>query len=359
MGRLSRYKKIRSIDPFAKNGSWKSDVGDCTTLKRVKKKSMTATKMKEAKNAKMQRRMRGKQDEGDKKRGGSNGFGDDVGYDLPPDGEDEFDINDMVGSVKKQKNKAKNELLAFKVTPMATVIPSRGVGGVTNGKSADNSAKSSKKQNNNAGGNKSKTHNDDGTLKITAKTPTREIIEACNNPKQVHKNANKNNSSSATNMTKQEKKKAFLKEKKLKKRKRGKRALDDDDDDEDYAKQQALQSLHSQSHASSALQDEAKTTKKHTVKQQNYSETMIARTAFDDPVERPPTFTRLPRGADKLAKNKKKKYNNDNGDSNLGKEDGKTKDERIRKEQQALEAMRERVMKQYAVLRESRRSGNR
>ena len=60
MGRVARYKKVRSIDPFAKNGSWKSDVGDCATLKRVKKKSKTALKMKEQKLSKLKQRTRGK-----------------------------------------------------------------------------------------------------------------------------------------------------------------------------------------------------------------------------------------------------------------------------------------------------------
>ena len=109
MGRVSRYKKVKSIDPFSKNGSWKSDVGDCSTFRRVKKKSKTAIKMKEQKLNKLQRRMRGgnKNDNGidRKKSGGCNGYGDDDGYDLPPDGEDEFDLKDILGSIKKQKSK--------------------------------------------------------------------------------------------------------------------------------------------------------------------------------------------------------------------------------------------------------------
>ena len=109
MGRVSRYKKVKSIDPFAKNGSWKSDVGDCSTFRRVKKKSKTAIKMKEQKLNKLQRRMRGGNKNGNiidrKKSGGCNGYGDDDGYDLPPEGEDEFDLKDILGSIKKQKSK--------------------------------------------------------------------------------------------------------------------------------------------------------------------------------------------------------------------------------------------------------------
>ena len=106
MGRVSRYKKVKSIDPFAKNGSWKSDIGDCSTLKRVKRKSKTAIRMKEQKINKLQRRRGGKANAGDRKKsGGCNGYGDDDGYDLPPDGEDEFDLSDILGSVKKQPHK--------------------------------------------------------------------------------------------------------------------------------------------------------------------------------------------------------------------------------------------------------------
>ncbi|KAL7534029.1 hypothetical protein ACHAXR_008674 [Thalassiosira sp. AJA248-18] len=368
MGRVSRYKKVKSIDPFAKNGSWKSDVGDCKTLRRAKRKSKTALKMKEQKMNKFQRRMRGKQEAGARKTGGSNGFGDDDGYDLPPEGEDEFDINDMIKSVKKQKLPKSNPLFdeknsstiasvakksggeGEKWTRKVEKVDLRGVSIPSKAAGVNDSAPSSNSnQKKKANSSKARVKYD-GTSAITASTPIREIIEACNNPKS-QKQTN-NDASSTGGMSKKEKRKAFLEKKKLKKsNKRGMSALDDDDDD-DYANQQALQSLHSQSHTS---QNKAK---KHIVKQDNYSDTMVARTAFDDQVERPPTFTSLPRGANKLAKNKKAKYSATNGDG-LMEEDESAKAQRIRKEQQVMDAMREKVMKQYAMLRESRRSGHR
>ena len=113
----------------------------------------------------------------------------------------------------------------------------------------------------------------------------------------------------------------------MKKRKRGNGAMDDDDSD-DYTKQN----------------------------QDNSSKTTTSRRpAIDDQVERPPTFTVLPRGANKLAKNKNTKHSSKN-ENNMS-EDDESAALRIRKEQQALEAMREKVMKQYAILRESRRAG--
>ena len=367
MGRVSRYKKVKSIDPFAKNGSWKSDVGDCSTFRRVKKKSKTAIKMKEQKLNKLQRRMRGgnKNDNGiidRKKSGGCNGYGDDDGYDLPPDGEDEFDLKDLLGSIKKQKSKGNPLLDGVVANKMPIVKPSVSMSSTstppssTNNKSTNNK-KSKQKQQKNDGNNKkisSKANiKYDGTQKITAKTSTKEIIEACSNSKlQKQSNGNNINGDDTTTTNKQEKRKAYLAKKKQKKRKRS----PDDSDNEDY--QQALQSLHSQHTSSTSSPQQNKQQKQHEVQRQNYTHTMIARSALNDQVERPPTFTTLPRGAHKLLKNNKN--NKKDRQKHEGKDtDGNDSDKakRIRKEQLALEAMRQRVMKQYAVLRESRRSG--
>lgn len=338
MGRVSRYKKIKSIDPFAKNGSWKSDVGDITTLRRIKRRSKTALQLKEQKASKSQRRLRGKTKAGEagtkhSGAGGCNGWGDDDGYDLPPAGGDEFDMKDLLGSVKKETVKPpafldqKSEALDEKWTRKVGKVDVRGVG-VANG-----GAQSSKN------GKKEKTKKD-GTLIITAKTPTKDIIAAAKSKKVPD-----NDASSA----KHEKRKAFFEKKKMKKRKRGSSALDNDDG-EDYAPQ-ALQAQHSASSQHPA--------KKQLTKPQNCPPTLIARSVMGDQVERPPTFTSLPRGAHKLAKNQKavraKHSKQDLASARKEEGDGE-KNERIRKEQQALEAMRERVMKQYAILRESRRT---
>ncbi|KAL7436793.1 hypothetical protein ACHAXH_005980 [Discostella pseudostelligera] len=350
MGRLSRYKKVKSVDPFAKNGSsWKSDIGDCTTLHRVKRKSKTALKLKEQKMSKLQRHVRGKKGNDasaarSKKSGGSNGWGDDDGFDLPPEGGDEFDMNDLMGSIKKQSHKS-NPLLDTNNAAQSVVVPSAGSDekwtrkiqkvnvrdvavASTGGKVVDSNAQSSKKQDNSKT-NKNNSKNG-GASAITAKTPTRDIIESCSNPKSKKQAAtNASSSSTDNNMSKQEKRKAFFEKKKLKKRKRGNGAMDDDDSD-DYADQN---------------QDYSSRTTTSTSR----------RPAIDDQVDRPPTFSVLPRGANKLAKNKTAKHSNKN-ENNMS-EDDESAAFRIRKEQQALEAMREKVMKQYAILRESRRAG--
>lgn len=351
MGRLSRYKKVKSVDPFAKNGSsWKSDIGDCTTLHRVKRKSKTAIKMKEQKMSKFQRRARGKKGDDastarSKKSGGSNGWGDDDGYDLPPDGGDDFEMNDLMGSLKKQSYKS-NPLLDTNNSVAQSVHLSSGSGEekekwtrkiqkvnvrdvavASGGDKVDINAQSSKKQVNKSKDNKGDAKQG-GASTITAKSSIRDIIESCSNPKPIQQSANYNASSSTTDMSKQEKRKAFFEKKKLKKRKRGKSSLDDDDSD-DY-------DTHHQEYSSGTVASR--------------------RPALDDQVERPPTFTMLPRGANKLAKNSKTNNANKHQNSSAF-EDEESAALRIRKEQQALEAMREKVMKQYAILRESRRTG--
>ena len=379
MGRVSRYKKVKSIDPFAKNGSWKSDIGDCSTLKRVKRKSKTAIRMKEQKINKLQRRRGGKANAGDRKKsGGCNGYGDDDGYDLPPDGEDEFDLSDILGSVKKQPHKI-NPLLDDDGTDAQRLIAKPSLVGAATAtsvgkKTTDNnnmnapSSKKQKQKNNDTNDIKQKKMNKanvkyDGTQPITAKTSTKEIIAAFSNPnkqKQTNNNNNDNDATSSTS-TKKDKKKAFLAKKKTKKRKQS--GMNNYDSDDDYAHQQALQALHSQSSSTSTTHTLSSTTqntpkKQHEIQQPNYSHTMIARSSLNDQVERPPTFSTLPRGANKLSKNKtKQQKHGDTAKATKDEEDNSDKAMRIRKEQQALEAMRARVMAQYAVLRESRRSG--
>ena len=344
MGRVARYKKVKSIDPFAKNGSWKSDVGDSATLHRVKKKSKTALKMKEQKISKLQRRTRGKNGDAiaGRRGGGSNGWGDDDGYDLAPDGGDEFDMNDLMGSVKIQRHKS-NLLLEDNAIDSATKLLTP-VASYTKPSSNGNISKSSAPSAAKHSANKANAKNKhDSTVTITANTPTRDIIAACSNPVPPKKQSNID---SSNGMSKQDKRKAFFEKKKLKKRKRS--GTDDGDDDDDYNANRNAETKF--------------TAKKHLVKQQNYSDTIVARTpAFDVQVERPPTFTMLPRGANKLAKNQKAvNHHRDGVDISVGEkgnDDAMATAQRIRKEKQDMEAMRERVMKQYAILRESRRNG--
>ena len=353
MGRVARYKKVKSIDPFAKKPTWNSELGDASTIRRVKRRSKTAIKFKEQKASKFQRRGKLLGSNAEKKKtGGSNGFGDEDGYDLPPDGEDEFDIKDLMGSVKKQTFKAsailetKEKIPTLssattnqgdeKLTRKVESVDLRGVsvkGNNSNGTNdASKSSKNAQKSNANNKKNAPKQKSDPNKLVITSKTPTSEIIAAYSNPKGKKSN-NQSNAPSSSSMSKQERRKAFLEQKKSKKRNRGS-AFDDEDDDNEGIDGSRSKGGNSTSAAKSAP--------------------VYARSAIGDQVERPPTFTSLPRGASKIKKSKTPKHSLQELLEDEG-HDEKTR--RIRKEQMTMDALRENVMKQYAILRESRKGG--
>ena len=308
MGRVARYKKVKSVDPFAKGRTWTDDVGNTANIRRVKKRSKTAQKLKDQKN----KRFRGQKKSED-----------DDGFDLPPGGEDEFDMSDLMGSVKRQKSKPDellkggNPILDNAVSKSSSSgndkllsskperIDARGIKQPSRVSKQPNSSNESKK-------NAAAVASSSGSkgLEITAYTSTREIIAACSNPKTQQQGVDGTNS-------KQAKRKAFFQQKKLKKK--NKRARDDESEDDDVKNPDR--------DAMSAG------------KSSNQS-----RCAIDDQVERPPIFSALPRGAKKKKSAVTKK--------NEGQDE---KADRIRKEQQNLEAMRQHVMAQYAILRESRR----
>ena len=337
MGRVSRYKKVKSIDPFAKNNTWTTDVGP-QQRRNTKRKSKTAQRLKEQKL----RQRKGRPG------AGSNGLYDTGGYDLPPVGGDEFDLRDLVGSVKKQvgiNNTTKGmdsllEPIQGLASQMKSVAPSSSSLHVVNKGNDDDGEgkKTAKKNKKKKKQSKQPATTPNGELVITHKTPTNEIIAAHSNPKRKRANdTTTNNDDGDAGPSKQERRKAYLQEKKLKKRRKITNNNDDDDDEDVLA-------IHRQQQSSTNNQQP----KKHMTQQQNYSDTIRARSLLDDQVERPPTFSVLPRGAHKLSKHstKQKVSGGDEGE-----------EQRIRKERQALERMRERVMRQYSVLREKRRGG--
>ena len=310
MGRVARYKKVKSVDPFAKGRTWTDDVGNTANIRRVKKRSKTAQKLKDQKN----KRFRGQKSEDD-------------GFDLPPGGEDEFDMSDLMGSVKTQKSKS-DDLLKGRNPILDNVVSKSSGDDVLSSKPERIDARGIKQSssvskqpiNQGSSSNQSKkkaaatvaSSSGSKGLEITAYTSTREIIAACSNPKSQQQGVDGTNS-------KQAKRKAFFQQKKLKKK--NKRTRDDEAEDDDF-NNPGRNSISAG-------------------KPSNQS-----RCAIDDQVERPPIFSTLPRGA----ASKKKKSNVT--DKNEGQDE---KADRIRKEQQNLEAMRQRVMAQYAILRESRR----
>ena len=97
MGRVAKYKKVKSFDPYSKKNKGNVDLrmvgvwGLGDNGRRAKKRSKTAEKLHARKN-KIKSKKKSK-----------NKFIDDGGFDVPPTENDEFDMSDLLGSVKRQK----------------------------------------------------------------------------------------------------------------------------------------------------------------------------------------------------------------------------------------------------------------
>ena len=99
MGRVSRYKKIKDVDPYSKKNGGRVDLntvgiwGLGDNGRKAKKRSRRSEQLRASRDSKRKR----------SENGGSQ-HTIDKGFDLPPSGKkDEFDMKDLVGSIKKQK----------------------------------------------------------------------------------------------------------------------------------------------------------------------------------------------------------------------------------------------------------------
>jgi hypothetical protein len=118
MGRVAKYKKIKSFDPFSKkkkktnNHTASSESGDVIwglgdTGRKVKQRSRTAERL-HAKKNKSKKNLQQQQQQQQQRRRPSREDGKEErndGFDLPPSSDqDEFDLADLMGSVTKQVN---------------------------------------------------------------------------------------------------------------------------------------------------------------------------------------------------------------------------------------------------------------
>jgi hypothetical protein len=322
MGRVSKYKKIKSCDPYSKQnkkhginletvGVW--GLGD--DGRRKKKRSRTAEKLKQKTSKKA------------KKNSQDDGF-----FDVPCE-KDEFDLNDLMGSVKKQVPQTLQE--TDKITTVKSnqhdeasyhqVITS--TGNVANiPKSLEDETKVAKllklDQQVDANNKEQAAHKmqrQEGESKNAyrkrTKAETRQIIQKTSVTKRK--------------TAKLEKKKEFLKQKKIKKKGKGLFVNDDDDDEYDSdvppIKGDSSGGLLTGERAVAAMaaaRDEPR---------------------FGEQAERPPIFRQLPRGAQK-------------GKQTTDKTGHKTMSmQQIEAEQNAMERMRRKVQAQYAAIRAKRR----
>jgi hypothetical protein len=300
MGRVAKYKKIKSCDPFSKkNGGRPSMLGQWgmdDNGRRAKKRSAAATALRKNK---FKRQNRGDQEED--------------AFDLPPSGGDEFDLRDLL-RVKKIKPPPQELLEEAKLTTKTvTVVP--------NDDSDEDEPRNEIVQDPMLEEKRAnrilKIHPDRPSHKDVPKVErfpgeSRKAFER--RIKSETRQLIKNEKLQQRNPEKRQRKKEFLnKKKKLK----GK-SLQDSVEDDGYRGEEIFES-------------DGFVTGEHAV----------ARVALGDQVERPPVFHQLPRGAIVKAKTTTQSSKNKNAS--------------IVAEQQAIENMRRKVQAQYALVQAKRR----
>ena len=103
MGRVSKYKKIKAFDRLHSGGEYVWGSADLRSNK--KKRSKTAEKLHQKKLKRKRNKNFNANNEGN--------FFDNEGFDLPPQGEDEFNLSDL--RVKKDKKRRLDDGLVTKL----------------------------------------------------------------------------------------------------------------------------------------------------------------------------------------------------------------------------------------------------
>uniref|UniRef100_A0A7S2SL71 Uncharacterized protein n=1 Tax=Eucampia antarctica TaxID=49252 RepID=A0A7S2SL71_9STRA len=399
MGRVAKYKKIKAFDPCSKESRRKGNGGNNFSLqneyvwgmsetRKKKKRGVKATAMRNEKLSRRKQRRVKADGSGNNNNYNSNEDGSSRLFDLPNE-KDDFDLSDVLGSVKKQKgSKTSNDSLLCTKTiqqnnllSTTTTIPPPNTTTTT---TTNNKRKANDDDGDNDNGD-NKEHvsddnddNDDDVDKISVPTGSqmamehkehRELVRFLKINKatgqqqlqqqNVGNGSNNNNTpavyqkgrqegesmrafekrlkeetrilidqsaheATVTNPTRRQRTKEYLKQKKMKKKnKRNNNTNDDSDSDDNYHNSQTQQ-------------------KKQTATDGFVTgEQAVARISFLDQVEQPPTFDRLPRGAQhKKAKMQTRKPNNNIMDA-----------DKITAEQKSMEKMRLKVQAQYALIK--------
>jgi hypothetical protein len=294
MGRVARYKKIKAIDPFSKKNGGKR-VGEVTwglgdDGRKKKKRSYTATEL---------RRKAKKVDGPDK-----------YAFDLPPE-KDDFDIRDMVNSLKKETIKMPQMVDERTAAPKSIVqlnIPSSHEMAVASLEEEKKTAR---------------------ILKISEDPkPKVEIMKRVEGEskkafykrvKQETRQLIRQDKLESHNPEKRQKKKEFLNAKKKAKKGKGSNKTDNDDDFDTAA--------------DNADDKNAFITGEQAAARQS---------SIHDQVERPPSFQQLPRGA---MHKKATMLQNNKSKSNF----------QVALEHKAMEDMRRKVQEQYALIKAKRK----
>lgn len=315
MGRVAKYKKVKSsVDRMGT--PWGGFAEKSSTVRKVKKRSLTATGLK---NKKIKRR---------KDNDNAEAFKTEEGFDLAPSGKDEFSMSDLMGTIRKETPLILDQGLEARADEVSSSKRTSVVPDNTIGKEANKMARELNINPKHPEQKKKKTaataRKEGESMKAfgrRVKDETRQIIK-------------QNIVDNRPNSDKRQKKKEFLNNKKKKKNKGRTTNSQDYSDDEDG-------SYHRSSHGA----DDSFVTM--TGKQA--AALAASKIPFGDQVERPPVFAQLPRGA-KTKDLPKIKSSNKSGTMN---------DSQIAAERNAMEKMRLKVQAQYAVIKANRRkAGN-
>lgn len=333
MGRVSKYKKLKSCDPYAKkkgNGShgdfgvW--GLGD--NGRRTKKRSATALAMKKAKH---KRRAKAK--------GSATGpDGDDDFFDAPPAGGDDFKLDDIVGSLRRENKQrldhgltgadergAQQAVISSAATRCCIPQTEKEEARIArilrvNSASSKNGVSSS-----NNGDTAARGRMEGESMRAfdrRVKDETRMILKG------VLKEGNKGSAN--------DRKKEFLRNKKLRKKNCFKMSS--------YGADNELTGASGIDNAGGFLTGEraiAAAAATH------------SGSRFGDQVERPPVFTQLPRGA-KVSKKTKKRSSPEENEKGSSSGKKRMDEQQVEAEQRAMEIMRRKVKAQYALVKAKR-----
>jgi hypothetical protein len=383
MGRLSNYKKIKSCDPYSKKNGGKIDLptvgiwGLGDSGRKVKKRSLKAEKMKakKEKNKSIQQSSR-------KGKNSNNKFkkDDDGGFDIPPSDKDEFDMADLMGSVKRQKLETNDNMLGESTATSATSVSKLNNANESESNNDTNSDEAAYDKVMTSTGNVAnipKTDQDESKVtrllrldkqaeqksekerKISHARMEGESKRAYNKrAKAETRQIIKNSTVGPKNVEKQQRKNEFMKNKKKRKGRGG--------PSQNYASNIGYNNDDDDAAIDNDNRNETNRYR-HSDPEKSFKEDVVN---FGERAERPPTFRTIPRGAKSKdrststkaqsaqthtpsatvttsTKNKKSKANSKASSSGMS-------DAQVEAERNSMEIMRRRVQAQYAAIRSKR-----
>jgi hypothetical protein len=371
MGRVAKYKKIKAFDPYSKKNGGQVDLskvgiwGMGADGRKEKKRSRRSEQLRRNKQQQREggttmtkKRKAGEEDDKNNKTKSVKKVRD-GGFDIPPTDKDEFDMSDLVGSVKRQKIQS-NAVLFGDVEHDVNHINSNKKSTVTTATTTTTTTSS-----NNSGSLVPVFASDQEERKAARMLRIQQQVDQANKTKVQQAAARQPGESKRAyqkrttmetrhiiqktkveqhNPEKRQKKKEFLtaKKKSGKKNKGGTTTqnrwtrageqdanddVDDDDDDDD---------------------DNNSTDNRATVGDNG------TRMVFGEQVERPPVFQHLPRGA-KVKEQQQERYRMIQNIKNRNTNQKTMTDSEIQAECHSMDVLRRKVQAQYAAVKASRR----